>query len=239
MEKSNQKLLALVVIIVIAFASFMYLGGYFNTSKTGTSKTSGNGASSTNAATITVTYTDGSKQTFSSAQSASILKSESLVNGGKTASSINTNLDIVPVYTGTVSSYTINSGTFFVEIAVGTVTSWAQAQSSSTTILDVVGDVAVQPVSPLPTFPASGGSVIVCSSTASGNQVPFTGPLYQQGQTYTLIDEISGFSISGTFNDGSTFGPVSAGIATCFWTFQYQSSDTFTSVSVNFALSSS
>ena len=250
MSKAKQRqnrniLIAVAVSAIVVLALFMYTGynPLTNSTKTGTSHTTGANIASTNTAAMTIYYSDGSHTTIGSTISKSqalSLINESPTAGtvGSTATEINTNLNMIPVYTGNVASYSINQGSFFVEIAVGTVTSWAQAQSSSTQILEVVGDQAIQPVSPLPSMPSSGGSVIVCSSTVSGSMAPFIGPLYQQGQTYTLIDEISGFSISGTFTDGSTFA-VSAGTATCFWTYQYTSSATFTSVSVNFALSAS
>lgn len=238
------------ILIVVAVAVFMVIAlfawsGYnpLAQPKTGTSHTTGANIASTNTAAMTIYYSDGSHTTIGSTMSTS--QALNLINQspyagavGKTATSINTNLNMIPEYTGTVSSYTIAQGTFGVIIVTGTVTTLDQL-GSATEIYS--GSVTLSPTSPQPTMPPSGGSVIVCSSTVTSahGDVPFSGVNYVAGQTYTLVDSISAFSISGTFTDGTTFGPVIAGNAYIFWTFQYQSSNTFTSVSVNFALRAS
>jgi hypothetical protein len=196
---------------------------------TGTSKTTGLSITSTNTAAMTIYYTDGSQSTIQSTTPK--IHAASLVDASnsKTVSSINTNLDMIPTFTGSVQSYTINAGAFNVAIYTGSNPSGNKIYSASANI---------NPISPLPTL-TSGNSVIVCSSTVNSNSPPFTGINYINGVQYTLVDTISGFSISGTFTDGSTFGPVAAGTAQITWTFMYQSSDSFTGLSVNFALSAS
>lgn len=241
MKKDVKIIVSLLVIAVLVVAVAFYVSTSLPPKTTDVSHTSGLSMASTNYAAMVIQYANGQSATITSTQS-SASKSLSLINEsptagtvGATATSINTNLDMIPVYTGTVSSYTIAPGAFQVLVVVGTVTTSAGANSG--TIIYNSGQVALSPISPQPSMPASGGSVIVCSSTVNGNSPPFTGVNYVQGTTYTLCDEISSFTISGTFNDGTTFGPVTAGVAWCFWTFQYSSSDTFTSISVNFALS--
>lgn len=135
---------------------------------------------------------------------------------GATISSINTNLYATPTFTGTIASYTFSGGYF--SVYINTYTNGAM----STLIWS-----ATPPFTPTshPTL-ISGQSVLLCSSTASTNQVPFSygqSTPFTSGQTYLLRDIVSGVSISGTFTDGSTFGPIMiSNNAEIDWVFMYE-----------------
>ena len=218
------------ILIVVAVAVFMVISlfawsGYnpLAQPKTGTSHTTGANIASTNTAAMTIYYSDGSHSTpiKSTATNALSIMEE---GSGKQVSSINTNLNMIPTFTGTISSYTINPGTFSVSITGPN----ANYQTN----------IPVIPGANLPSL-TSGQSVIVCSSTVNTNTAPFASANFLVGTHYTLTDTISGFSISGTFSDGSTFGPISAGTATITWGFLYESGNSFSGLTVNFALSAS
>ncbi len=179
--------------------------------------------STTTNATLTVNYIDGSHSTFSSGNQKSLTIIDSQKN--LAVSSINANLNMIPVFTGQILNYQITPGTFSVQML----------NSQNVNIYSV--NMPVVPVNNLPAL-VSGRSIIVCSSTAYTTGTPFTSVALQQGQTYTLIYQISGFSISGTYTDGSIFGPIVAQNAQIAWKFVYESSNQF-SLSVVFSLSSS
>ena len=235
MKKDSKIIVSLLVIAVLVVAVAFYVSTSLPPKTTDVSHTSGLSMTSTNEGTMVITYANGQTQTVTSIEAPSTKPLSIIGPSGSSAASINTNLYMYPVYTGTVASYTIAQGMFGVEIVTGAVSSLAQL-AASTEVYST--SLPLTPTSQ-PTMPPSGGSVIVCSSTvtASAGNVPFAGVNYVAGQTYTLVDSISAFSISGTFTDGSPFGPVIAGTAYYFWTFQYHSDNSFTSVSVGFALS--
>ena len=125
---------------------------------------------------------------------------------GAAISQINTNFNFIPTFTGTVASYTV-SGTFGIEIN--------NAQGGTVWAVN-------KPLESLNPTLVSGKSVILSSSTASTYQAPFSGVGLTKGQIYTLVDFTLGVSISGTFTDGSAFGPINAQNAQINWVFKYQ-----------------
>ncbi len=134
---------------------------------------------------------------------------------GATISSINTNLYATPTFTGTITSYTLSGGYFSVYIN-------NYVNGGMTTLVWSF----VPPFTPT-SHPAltSGVSALICSSTAYTSGQPFTGsnPTLVSGQTYLLRDIVSGVSISGTFTDGSTFGPIMiSNNAEIDWVFMYK-----------------
>lgn len=142
--------------------------------------------------------------------------SETSPNIGSIVTSINTNLDLIPVFTltagTTISSYTV-SGTFSVYI-----NNYASG-SMSTLVWDT--SMAMSPVSPLPTL-TSGSSSIVSSSTISLSSSPFTSTYLTSGHEYELRDCCSGVTITITFSDGSTATQMAQN-AEIDWVFEYKS----------------
>ena len=238
-SKNVKMLFAVFLTLIIAFSVFQfgvpYITSHLNSGNSGRSITTGVGTTSVNTAQFILTYQGGKTVIINSTTPQPITDSlvDQTYNPGQVAVALNTNLDMTPSYTGTVGSYTIAPGSFTVEIFQGQVSNPTQAMNAAAAWGPTT--VALQPVG----TPAltSGTPVIVCSSTVNGNSPPFAGVNYQQGQTYTLMDEITGYSISGTFSDGSPFGPVTAGTAYIFWTYSYSSSDSFNGITVGFALS--
>jgi hypothetical protein len=229
-SKENKKLLAAILLTAIATFVVVQFGSPFvqtALANPGAVKTTGPNGEGVSTAEMILTYSDGTTARVKSTDSAQQLFSIAESSSGKTVTSINTNLNMIPTYSGTISSYSIVAGTFTMSI---------KDNSNGGTIMS--GSASVQTVSPLPTL-QSGHSVIICSSTANGNTAPFYGVTYTVGHTYTLNMHVSGFKIQGTFSDGKTFGPVQAPDADINWGFTYTSDYGFSSVSVSFALSAS
>lgn len=157
------------------------------------------------------------------------------IPAGSTINSINTNLDLIPTYSllygTTVSSYTV-AGSFTTEL-IGATSSGANTGSA----LYTSSPIAMSPVSPLPTL-SSGNSVIICSSTVASSAIQGCYSGWHQSNDYNWIDTCSSPSMTITFSDGSS---VTQTASACSFTldFAYQSSNTFTSLSAVFALSTS
>jgi hypothetical protein len=176
-------------------------------------------------AQMVINYSDGTSHTYSSNDTplfgGAILDPN---RNNAVAVSISTNLNIIPDFSGDVASYTVNAGTFSVQIL------------NTNNAIMYSNNAVLNPTSH-PTL-VSGQSMIICSSTASTSGIPFSSVAFTSGQTYTLVNKISGFSISGVFTDGQPFGPIVAKDAQISWTFKYQSSNSFNSLSLVFSISS-
>ncbi len=158
------------------------------------------------------------------------------IPSGSTINNINTNLDMIPSYTlaagTTISSYAV-SGSFATELIGATSTG-----TNTGSALYTSSPIAFSPVSPLPTL-SSGGSVIICSSTVASSAIQscgYTG--WHVGNDYNWIDTCNSPSMTITFSDGST-ATQTASSCSFSLDFQYQSSNTFTSLSAVFAESTS
>ncbi len=218
--------IAIVLTAIITFAMIQYAIPAIDTN------INKNGSLTT--ASVLFTYADGSKAYLNSTDTPQQIMSIIDQNSGDTKygqqiTSVQTNLYMTPTFTGNIGSWSIIGGTFSIQIT---------DSSNGGAIVYGPSSMAISPISPLPSL-TNGQAVIVCSSTANGNTVPFSSVSYVQGHTYVLTDTITGYKIQGTFSDGASFGPISASTATITWTYQYQSSNTFSGVSVSFAMSGS
>jgi hypothetical protein len=213
MDKNVQTVLAVAITAIIVFAVMQY----------GIPTWRAQSASSY--ATLTVTYTDGTSKIFDSRQQA-IGQAIIDLSTGKTVSSINTNLNIIPTFTGTVQSYTV-SGSLGVQI---------KDVTTGATVYDS-GAMALSPVTPLPTL-SSGSSSIIASSTISGSGLQSLYSGWKVTDTYALVDYFSNVKVTITFTDGSQASQTAAS-GSITWQFKYQSDYSFTSLSVTFSLSSS
>ena len=211
MDKNVQTVLAVAITAILVFAIMQY------------GIPAWQAQSSSSYATLTVNYTDGTSKTF---DSRSQVTGQTIIDSdtGKTVSSINTNLNIIPTFTGTIQSYTVTG-------------SLSSAIRNAQTGVDVYysGKIDLGLVYPLPTL-VSGSPSIISSSTvsASGLQALYSG--WSVSNTYTLRDEFYNVKVTITFTDGSQLSQTVAS-GSISWNFQYQSSNTFSSLSVNFALS--
>jgi hypothetical protein len=220
------------LLVIIVVSSVMYQASAV---KPGTSKTKGLNISSVNTASLTIKYAPINGVTPTSTIISSTTPKATALNifdstNQQAVTSIATNLDMTPTFTGTVASYKITGGTFDTEIV---------NDNSGLIVLPVMSS-AITPISPLPTL-VSGQSVIICSSTTSTSGALFTQSSFVNGQEYLLSDSIQGLTITGTFTDGQSFGPITAGNAVVQWTFIYSTASSltgasFTSLSVTFAL---
>lgn len=172
--------------------------------------------------TLTVNYTDGTTRVFDS-RSQNLRQTIVDASTGLTVSSINTNLVIIPVFTGTIQSYTV-TGSLSVHILN------VQANSK-------VFDSGILPLNPTshPTL-VSGSSSIISSSTvtASALQSLYTG--WSTSNTYALVDSFANVKVTLTFTDSTQLSQTVAS-GQISWNFVYHSDNTFTSLSVVFSLS--
>ena len=120
-----------------------------------------------------------------------------------------TNLDIIPIFTGTIQSYTVSGG-FTVAIYIS---GGAQVYSS--------GAVQMQPLNPLPIF-TSGSSSILSSSTltSTGLKALYNG--WVSGHIYNLVDTYTNIDVTITFTDGLQFSQTATSGSITFQ-FEYLS----------------
>ncbi len=142
-----------------------------------------------------VTYANGATETFTSKTPLTTLTIFNMATGTD-VSTINTNLDLTPTFTGTIQSYTV-SGTFNVQIISDT----SGGGYTYGEVLYNSGSRAMSPISPLPTL-TSGSSSIISSSTvtASGLQSLYNG--WVNGLVYSLQDTFTNIDVTITFTDG-------------------------------------
>jgi len=219
MDKNVQTFLAVVVAFVLFFA-IMYYGVPVWKPQVPSAATA-----ASSYATVTVTYSDGSSKTFDSRMQ---VAGQSIVDpsSGKTVSTINTNLNIIPTFTGTVQSYTV-SGSLGVQI---------KDLTTGSTVYDS-GTIALSPVTPLPTL-SSGSPSVIASSTITGSGLQSLCPSWKTTDTYALVNYFSNVKVTITFADGSQASQTAAS-GSITWQFKYQSDYSFTSLGVTFSLSSS
>jgi len=219
MDKNVQTVLAVAVAVALFFA-VMHYGVPAWKPQVPSAATA-----SSSYATVVVTYSDGSSKTFDSRMQ---VAEQAIVdpNNGKTVSAINTNLNIIPTFTGTVQSYTV-SGSLGVQI---------KDLTTGATVYDS-GAMALSPVSPLPAL-SSGSPSVIASSTISGSGLQSLYSGWKVTDTYALIDYFSNVKVTITFTDGSQASQTAAS-GSITWQFKYQSDYSFTSLSVTFSLSSS
>jgi len=135
----------------------------------------------------TVTYSDGSTQTFDTRTMP--LDTLSLTTqSGATINSINTNAYMTVFYQGTPSSYVL-SGTFGVSI-----------QDMATQAYVYTYTMPLTPTS-TPTL-QNGAALLISSSTITAGQLTSLYGGWVSGRTYTLMDSISNAGITITFADG-------------------------------------
>jgi hypothetical protein len=198
-NKAEQIIIGLVVTVILLCAVFAYIESpRFFPPKT---------KLAVDYATVTVTFSNGQTETLDSRYPS--LAPLTILVSGAAISSINTNLYMTPTFTGTVSSYTV-SATYGVSI-----------QDMTTDAYVYTYDMAMSPVSPLPTL-SSGNSVIICSSTVSASALQSLYSAWVSGRTYTLMDSANSPTMTITFTDGLTLSQTGT-TATIKLTFEYHS----------------
>ena len=193
MDKNRQTVLAIAITALTVFAFIQYVVPLVKPKSTSAYLTG------------TITYSDGSTQPFDSRSYTNSLTI--LTTSGATVSSINTNLNLIPVFTGTIQSYTLTGN---LQILINNPDGTLKYQTT----------MSLQPLHPTL---VSGQSVIVASSTLSASvleSLPVYSP-WVPGQTYKLTDYSYGVTLTGTFTDGAAFN-IMAPSAEITWYFVYR-----------------
>lgn len=167
---------------------------------------------------VTLTYDDGSTRTINSADQPFGMTIVDPTTG-KTVSSVQVELYATPTFTGQISSYSV-AGAFRMKLLKGS------------NILYDSGKVALQPLSPLPTL-TSDKAVVVTSATVSASVLEGLYDGWQSGETYTFVYMCTEFSMSITFDDGTTQTKFADPIA-MYWDFKYKSPYEFQSLNITF-----
>ncbi len=207
MKETSQKTKIIVAIVCTAILVIAFMQ-YVEPALTTKTLSNSNDLAKMSLMTVDVTLADGTvlhlnshdNSPASGQQAMSVVSEQQGVSYGQTINNLNTNLYLTPVFTGQIQSYTLSGGSFAIyvnnyNINTHTMSTLAYSTSMSASWLH-------------PSLTSNVGS-IVASSTLNTNSVPFTTQYLTHGQYYLLRDIIGTYSISGTFDDGATFGPVS------------------------------
>jgi hypothetical protein len=221
-QQVNSKYVLAGVAVVLLLVLAMSYAYYTNTPKQTTMGT-----------ILIVNYSDGTRKTFDSGYQPLGLAITDL--SGKTINNVQVELYVTPVFTGTVSSYSLSGGTMNMQV-------WLPATSANYGNVKIYdsGNVALSPFSPLPTL-TNGKATVITSATLTASQLqalPYSQSL-AYGTTYTLHYYMTTpLTVALQFADG-TSGSQSATAPSVSWSFIYASSSSFTSLSCTFQVNPS